>query len=364
MPVKNIEIVKKTTVLLIAGLCMLGTGCKHTPEFKIEGEIYGGEGKSVVLEKADYAGRWIPVDSTRIGRNGNFKIESAAPASPEIYRLMLGQGLIYFPIDSIETLRLETSAENFGTEYTLKGTNQAEQLGAFEKDVLQFMADKGADKEQFKRSVYTKYIQDSQGSILSYYVLTKIINGKPLFDPENDGDTRYYAAVATQFDQYKPDDPHGKMVKEASIAGMRRRNAAAGRQSVIEAPELQYIEIELNDESGNPVKLSDVLKISGKTVVVFAMMNAPESPAFNRELSELRNRKGIAYYHISVDNDIYPWREAARNLPWVTVQDPGGVTSTAMRDYNVGNLPAFYIYDGGGNLIDSAFSLKELESKL
>ncbi len=48
------------------------------------------------------------------------------------------------------------------------------------------------------------YIRDGQGSIVSYYVLTKTHGGKALFDPEDPSDTKYYAAVATQFQEFRP----------------------------------------------------------------------------------------------------------------------------------------------------------------
>lgn len=351
---------------MAAGIALLMTACDNNPKFKVEGEVYGGEGKTLILAKPDFAGRWTVLDSVKVGKNGDFSLKYEAPASPEIYRLTLDQSSIYFPIDSVETVRIETSADKYGSDFKLSGTPQAERLDAFEKEVMKYAASDGKDADSFKRQIYSKYIMDSQGSILSYYVLTKTVGDKPLFDAADHDDAKYYAAVATQFEQYRPNDPHGKMVRDAALNALKQRNTAQGKRKVISAPELKVLDIELPNEKEQNVKLSDLVGKGKPVVVVFAMMNMEESPAFNRELAQIYQRKGgaVQFYHISFDADQYAWREAARNLPWITVIDPTGTHSNALRDYNVGQLPAFFIYDAGGELRDRAQTLRDLDKKL
>ena len=357
---------KTRYIMAAAGIALLMTACDNNPKFKVEGEVYGGEGKTLILAKPDFAGRWTVLDSVKVGKNGDFSLKYEAPASPEIYRLTLGENSIYFPVDSVETVRIETSADKYGNDFKLSGTPQAERLDAFEKDVLKYAASDQKDAEGFKRQVYSKYIMDSQGSILSYYVLTKIVGDKPLFDAADHDDAKYYAAVATQFEQYRPNDPHGKMVRNAALNALKQRNTAQGKRKVISAPELKVLDIELPNEKEQNVKLSDLVGKGKPVVVVFAMMNMEESPAFNHQLAQIYQRKGVAvqFYHISFDADQYAWREAARNLPWITVIDPTGTHSNALRDYNVGQLPAFFIYDAGGELRDRAQTLGDLDKKL
>ena len=119
----------------------------------------------------------------------------------------------------------------------------------------------------------------------------------------------------------RPNDPHGKMVRDAALNALKQRNTAQGKRKVISAPELKVLDIELPDEKEQNVKLSDLVGKGKPVVVVFAMMNMEESPAFNRELAQIYQRKGgaVQFYHISFDADQYAWREAARNLPWITV---------------------------------------------
>lgn len=345
-------------------ICLFGCG---EAKFKIDGEVYGAEGNSIVLEKSDFDGRWVAVDSARVGSNGKFSISSAAPASPEIYRLSLGDKFIYLPVDSVENLSVTSSKADFGHKFTLTGTPQAEKMAAFDSELMNVNASDPAALEEFKKNVYTKYIKDSRGSILGYYVLTKTFDGgRLLYDPADAGDARYYAAVATQFDNYRPDDPHGKMIKEVSLSAMRKRNSSQGKKTVIHASELSVIDIDLPDASGKNVRLSDVVGKGKPVVVVFSMMNEPSSPAFNRQLARIYNAHAgaVQFYQVSFDEGQYEWREAVANLPWINVIDPGATSSTAMRDYNLSALPAVFLYDASGELVDRPQTLSDLEKKL
>lgn len=334
--------------------------------FKVDGEVYGAEGKSLILEKSDFGGNWVAVDSVRIGGSGRFSIKAPAPASPEVYRLSLGDRFVYFPIDSVETITLTTSNADFGTKFTLSGTPQAERMAAFEQELLALRVNDSTSRANFKRDVYTKYIRDGQGSILGYYVLTKFVDGKPLYDPADGEDAKYYAAVATQFDNYRPDDPHGRMVKEVSIAAMKARHSAQGKKTVIHANQLSVLDIDLPDEKGKNVRLSEVVGKGKPVVVIFSMMNTSDSPDFNRQLARIYQQKGgsVEFYQVSFDPGQYEWREAASNLPWITVLDPNGTASNAIIDYNLGSLPAVFLYDASGELVDRPASLLDLERKL
>ncbi|MDE7179736.1 MAG: DUF4369 domain-containing protein [Muribaculaceae bacterium] len=349
----------------LSALCLLAAGCSK-PQFKITGEIKDAQGKSIVLEKSDFHGRWVAVDSTKVGADGTFLIKSDAPASPDVYRLMMDGQFVYVPVDSIESLRLKSTAAGFGHRYILEGTEQAELMTAFESELLSLQAPDSAALADFKRSVYTKYIKEAQGSILSYYVLTKFYDGKPLYDPADPQDVKYYSAVATQFDQFRPNDPHGRMVKEVSLEAMKRRNSEQGKKTLIQANEIKVIDIALQDTKGNIVRLSDKVGKGKPVVVVMSMMNEAESPAFNKELARIYNSRNgaVEIYQVSFDAGQYEWREAASNLPWINVLDPSGTSSTALRDYNVHSLPAVFLYDSNGDLVDRPASLHDLEKKI
>ena len=347
----------------MAGVAAL-TSCKDK-DFKVQGNVEGGADKSIVLEKPDFHGRWIAVDSARISSGGAFSINAPRPSSPEIYRLAMDDRYIYLPVDSTETLTVSSKASDFGVDFSVSGTLQAEKMAEFEKELMALDFNDSIKKDEFKRKVYSKYLKDAQGGIISYYVLTKIVGDAPLYDVTDDNDTKYYAAVATAFEQYRPTDPHAGMLRQASLEGLKRRNMNNGKRRVVEAEEIKLIDIELPDENGKNVKLSETVGHGKRGVMIVSLMNVKESPAINKALSDIHSAKGdVAFYMVSLDPDQYAWRDAARNLPWVTVSDPDGRNSNIITKYNIGAMPAFFIFDGNGDLIDRAFSVEELNKKL
>lgn len=329
--------------------------------FKIKGDIYGADNQPVVLAKSDFHGRWIAIDSTRTSKSGAFSISRPAPAAPEIFRLEVDGRFLYIPIDSTETITVTSAFDKFGSEFTLSGSPKAEALERFEKEVLALPAEISADSlESFKRGVFSKYIKDWPGSIVSYYILTKYTGKKALFDP--DKDYKYFAAVANGFKQIRPDDPHTALLEKTAIDAIKRHNRNIGTTLQIEADEITVIDIDLPDENGKNRKLSELVGNGKPTVVIFSVLTHPDSPAVNLELSKLYSSLGgnVNFYQVSLDPDQYAWRDAAKNLPWVTVFDPDGEYSKALRSYNVGALPTYFVYSAKGELEQRAASIDEL----
>lgn len=350
--------------LLILASSLLLCACSE-PSFKIKGEIEGADNQSIILEKSDFYGRWIPVDSTRTSSSGSFSISRPAPAAPEIFRLDLDNRFIYLPIDSVETLTVTSTLKDFGTQFSVTGSDKAEALTRFDKEVLALPDNISADSlESFKRNVYSKYMRDAQGSIVAYYVLTKVKDNQPLFDP--DTDYKYFAAVATGFKHLRPDDPHTALLETTSVNALKKRNSERGTQIQLDAEEVTMLEIDLPDENGKNRKLSEFVGNGKPTVVMFTLLTHPDAPASNIELSKLYNKYdgNVNFYQVSLDPDQYAWRDAARNLPWITVFDADGEYSKAARSYNVGTIPTYYIYNRRGELSARAVSIDDLSKQL
>lgn len=346
-------------------LTMAAAGGCGESKFRIQGKVDGADSGSIVIEKPGFQGEWVALDSTRIDTDGDFSIALTSPGAPEIYRLSLDGRYIYVPVDSVETITVATTLKGFGLDYTLEGSDGAKALAAFEKELMARGAGLPADSmDVFKRHVYTTYMQPNPGKIVTYYILTKTVGDKPLYNPGSGDDYKYFAAVATAYRQHSPSDPHTPLLEAAATDAMKMRNKALGRHTTIAAEELRIIDIALQDENGSEKKLSQVAGKGKKTVVAFSLLTAPESPAFNRELLKIYRNRGVEIYNVSLDPDRYAWRDAAANLPWTTVYDPEGEYSTTARDYNVTELPAFFVYSPEGELVARASNFEELNAML
>lgn len=353
----------KSLLLLIPALAICS--CSNN-KFKIKGEIYGAEEKSIILEKSDFQGRWLPVDSTHINKNGGFSFSFPSPVAPDIYRLSLNNQYIYIPVDSTETITLTSSYDKFGQDFSLAGSRNAEMMEKFEKQLHATNTSHPDSLVAFKRSVFSNYMKDFQGSILSFYILTKTIDGKPLYNPSDKTDSKYFAAVATGFQEKRPDDPHTALLETTALNALRQKNSETGKFKEIEAEEITLIDMDLQDETGKNVKLSDIAGKGKPVVVIFSLLNQPESPELNIALAQIYNKKSgnVEFYNVSLDADQYEWREAAKNLPWVTVYSPGQSSSPEALKYNVFQIPSFFIYNANGELSSRPMTVDELNKSL
>lgn len=345
---------------------ILALSACHNDKFKLKGEVYGGENKTMMLEKPDFQGRWQIIDSIHINRNGGFSFSFPAPPAPEIYRLTLNGEYIYIPVDSTETVTLNTSYNKFGSDFNLVGSKNAEKLSQFEKDLQAANLSHPDSGVNFKRRVYSQYLKDSPGSIISFYILTKTIDGTPLYNPSDKTDLKYFGAVATGYKTVRPDDPHMALLELTVIDALKKKNAENGKFQTIEAQEISLIDMNLQNEKGEYVKLSDVAGKGKPVVVIFSLLNTPDSPELNIALANIyRKHSGnLEFYNVSLDEDQYAWREAATNLPWITVYSPGQQYSEDAVNYNVFQVPSFYIYDSNGELSSRPLTLDELQKSL
>ncbi len=126
-------------------------------------------------------------------------------------------------------------------------------------------------------------------------------------------------------------------------------------------------DISLPDKNGKEVALSS---LRGNIVLLYFWASAMEgSQLDNRELINIYNKysaKGFTIYQVSLDTERAKWikQVEVQELPWINVCDGGGLSSYAVRVYNVQALPASYLIGKNGEIIGKNLFDKELEKKL
>lgn len=336
--------------LLYTALALLSLASCKKDEFKVSGQISGAEGKSLVLEVQDAAAGWLALDSVALTSSGEFAMEAPAPESPTLYRLALGGQYVYLPVDSTESLTLKAPARGFAEKFTLSGSPQAEQLTSFEHEAARVQALDNADSTaSFRRRVYAQYLQQGCGNLLSYYILTRQFGSGYLIDYTDP----LYAAVATAFQTYRPDDPHTLLLSERAKQGQTERRKAQGKGVKMQATATGIVPIALPGKDGKEVALTSLLGKGKPVVVAFVSLDMKDAPAINRTLRALYEAGRCDIYEVCLDADQYEWRQASAALPWTVVLDPDGTHSRAALAYNVASLPAFFIYNAAGELANS-----------
>ena len=165
-----------------------------------------------------------------------------------------------------------------------------------------------------------------------------------------------FGAVATSWDKYYHDTPRSKHLYDFTMKALRERKNQEQQVALIEnAPIVtnsSLPDIELREVNGRKSPLSEQ---KGKVVILdFTVYNSEFSPRHNVELNKMYSRlnsSGLEIYQISFDSDEHFWKNAASNLPWITVRDPQSVYSNLLTIYNVRDIPTAFILDRNGDVV-------------
>lgn len=357
--------------LLTVASALTIISCTSNAEWKLKGKISDTSADSpacVVLEGQNKLGGWFVIDSLQLGSDGSFTITGAAPSYPEIYRLTYGGKSVYFPIDSIDNLQFRASANDFDRTYQLSGSEASVQMVMVDSLINAFVGENGVSALDtaltFKRQLADIVLTNPAG-IVAYYIANKSIYGTPLLNINDKRDLRIIGAVANAFKENRPNDPRCHMMSDRYLSNMKRLST---NRDTIAAPEVGLIDIELPNADGTKVKLSDVADKNKVVVLNFTSYTQDFSAPLNIELRKLYDKyhsAGLEIYQIGVDkaaqSDNFEWRQAARNLPWITVYN--GPVAEYVTAYNVPTVPAIFIISGS-TIVNRPASVEELTRKL
>lgn len=376
---------KKNSFAALAALTI--TACSSGPEFQVNGDISGADGKMLYLEASGLEGI-APLDSVKLKGDGSFHFKQARPESPEFYRLRVDDKVINFSVDSIETIQINAPYTDFSTAYTVEGSDNSNKIK--ELTLKQINLQKNVDNllntlrsnkmghdvfedslsvllTNYKDDVKVNYIFAAPNTAAAYFALFQKLNDYLIFDPlNNKDDVKCFAAVATSLNNSFPHAVRSKNLYNIVIKGMK--NTRQPQTKTLEIPEDKIVEtgiidIALRDVKGNVRKLTD---LKGKVVLLdFNVFQSPAGAPHNMMLRELYNTyasQGLEIYQVSLDADEHFWKTSADNLPWVSVRDGNGVYSTNVAVYNVRQMPSVFLINRNNELKMRGEDIKDLEA--
>ncbi len=355
---------KSLVSIAAVALCLVLSCCGGKNRWTVDGQIDGAQGLTLNLE-ASNNGMWYQLDSVKIDDDGHFSMSADAAGYPDIYRLRLGDQLIYFPIDSIETITVK--AAKGAADYSISGSAIADVMREVDAKVAAVAARKGpagaaADKD-LKRQLAGMLLGDPSG-IAAYYIINKRVGDTQLFNPADKGDLRIIGAVANAFVEKRPNDPRTAYLRKLYLSN---RNLSAAAADTLVLTEKALVDFSLKDEAGKSVKLSDVASKGNVVALNFTVYDADPSPEFNRHLAAIYNAskaQGFEIVQVAIDDDQFSWLKSAKNLPWITLYAPESSRASILMGYNVGSVPATFIINRRGEIVERQDDVTKLQASV
>lgn len=378
----------KYAVLLL--LFLTGMACNRS-NVRIQGTVEEGEGQLITLERLD-VNRTIVVDSTTIAKDGSFAMTTNLEET-ELFVLRYGDGgLINLMISPGEKISLRTGSQSFATEYSLKGSEESENIRLLVQqlnttrsrlDSLQEVAAKVGDPDsphmKVVRNAYAqaivnqkrftiRYLVEHMNSLSSVYALYQKYNEEDLVLGLQE-DLQYFKVVADSLEVVHPNSSLTKSLR----ADIRRREAAFNREAQLntllgmaEEP-TGFLDLSIPDREGREVNLSDY---KGKAIMVvfWASGNQASINALLQLKSsyQLYHHKGFEVYAISLDNNKLQWMNAIdfNEFKWINVSELSYPDSRANIIYNVTSLPAAFLVNRDGDIVAKDLYGRTLETWL
>ncbi|MEH6407437.1 MAG: TlpA disulfide reductase family protein [Leeuwenhoekiella sp.] len=369
-------------IFAVLSIVLLVSSCAKNSNYKVEGAIKGVDnGTSVYLQEIDENNRLAPVDTTTV-ENGKFTFDRGILEQPKMNIISIDglNGNILFIAenekiditankDSLRSSKIRGGAENeFFKEYFEDVVASSKEKQKLQKEGMSSMQ-KG-DKETVeiiknemaaidKSSVRKRIamIKDHPSAMVSTVILSDLIG---LGIINSDEATEAYDALSQDLKETKK----GKEINEF-IAKLKAQEVSSKLASIgNKAPEFSA-----PTPDGKQLALSEVL---GKyTIVDFWASWCRPCRLENPNVVKLYNQyhdKGLNIISVSLDrpDEKDRWTQAikADNMNWYHVSNLLYWQDPIVRQYGITGIPATYLLDDKGVIIDKNLRGDALAEKL
>ncbi len=348
--------------------------CRSEKTFEVKGELSAAGDQTLYLEHRGLGGVEL-LDSVKLKENGKFAFKEKAPVNPEFYQLRVGGQVAVFAIDSLEILRVRGDAKDLANTLSIEDSPVNEQIRQIDSQTRQvnvrikeaekrhaagaiddvaYLAELDSVLKGYKTEI-AKLILGNPSGAAAYYAVFQKVNDYLIFDPYNKQDYAMFGAVATSWDRYYPGTPRSKHLVDFTMNALKTRKRQEQQAALLENVPVvtgsSLPDIVLTEVNGEKTALSSQ---KGKVVILdFTVYKSDFSPAHNMELNKIYTRhktRGLEIYQISFDSDEHFWKNAASNLPWITVRDPQSVYSRLLSTYNVRDMPTAFVINREGDV--------------
>ena len=376
--------------IALAVVAVLGMASCNEKKFHVNGTIGNAADSTLYFENMSLNGP-VVVDSVKLSADGTFAFDDKAPTAPEFYRLRIAGQIINIAIDSTETVSIKAEYPGMASQYEVSGSEECSrikeltlmqmslqtQLNAIANNP-QLGADAVNDSvarvvEAYKTRVKTDYIFKEPMKASSYFALFQTLNAGGqsvlIFNPRSsEQDVKVFAAVATSWDTFYPNEERGENLHNIAIEGMKDIRIIKSKQAqgVIAADKVNttgIIDFTLTDNKGQERRLSS---LQGKVVMLdfhlFAGEKSLQRIMMLRELYNKYHAAGLEIYQVSVDSDEHFWKTQTAALPWISTR--AGDDTRVLQLYNVQQVPTFFLLDRNCNVVKRDAQIKDIDAEI
>ncbi|MGM0497843.1 MAG: redoxin domain-containing protein [Bacteroidota bacterium] len=378
-------------LILFFSTALIIQACSSNPnEFSIEGEYKNAQNEKVVLMQMK-SNKMEKVDSVRLEEDGRFEF-TAYTNIPEFYVVQADKSknitLLVKPSDDIS---LTADMKNFNNTYDIEGSEDSrkimnlrrkledniaklDSLGNFYRENpddentgdLRNRLNKVSQEIVQEQKEYTKqFIDDNLNSMVSLMALYQQLGPRSyVLDPKEDFE--YFEKVdSSLMSQY----PNSESVKSlhSQVTDMKKRKESEAQSSKRLGSGQTAPEIALPDPEGDTIELSS---LRGQYVLLdFWASWCKPCRVENPNLVKAHNRfkdEGFEIYQVSLDKKRSAWENAIEkdNLNWIHVSDLKFWNSSAAKTYNIQSIPANFLLNKKGEIIDKDLKGDALQKKL
>lgn len=376
--------------IALAVVAVLGMASCNEKKFHVNGTIGNAADSTLYFENMSLNGP-VVIDSVKLSADGTFAFDDKAPTAPEFYRLRIAGQIINIAIDSTETVSVKAEYPGMASQYEVSGSEECSrikeltlmqmglqtQLNAIANNP-QLGADAVNDSvarvvEAYKTRVKTDYIFKEPMKASSYFALFQTLNAGGqsvlIFNPRSsEQDVKVFAAVATSWDTFYPNEERGENLHNIAIEGMKDIRIIKSKQAqgVIAADKVNttgIIDFTLTDNKGQERRLSS---LQGKVVMLdfhlFADEKSLQRIMMLRELYNKYHAAGLEIYQVSVDSDEHFWKTQTAALPWISTR--AGDDTRVLQLYNVQQVPTFFLLDRNCNVVKRDAQIKDIDAEI